>query len=70
MGTDEEALVGGTDGHRQASLMGTERQHSYMVLIGGPDSWHFSLFTWTQCTADRYAACSQSCACAVRMGGR
>ncbi|CAI9571743.1 unnamed protein product [Staurois parvus] len=27
MGTDEEALVGGTDGHWQASLMGTERQH-------------------------------------------
>ncbi|CAI9618046.1 unnamed protein product [Staurois parvus] len=36
-GTDEEALVGGTDGHLQASLMGTERQHSYMALIGGTD---------------------------------
>ncbi|CAI9603550.1 unnamed protein product [Staurois parvus] len=39
MGTDEEALVGGSDGHWQASLMGTERQHSYMALIGGTD-WH------------------------------
>ncbi|CAI9623172.1 unnamed protein product [Staurois parvus] len=38
-GTDEEALVGGTDGHLNASLMGTERQHSYMALIGGTD-WH------------------------------
>ncbi|CAI9571439.1 unnamed protein product [Staurois parvus] len=39
MGTDEAALVGGTDGHCQASLMGTKRQQSYMALIGGTD-WY------------------------------
>ncbi|CAI9590841.1 unnamed protein product [Staurois parvus] len=33
------ALISGNDVYWQVALMGTERQHSYIALIGGTD-WH------------------------------